>query len=100
MSYGFGTWDASGNDNNTGLVKINAVAVWVVSATQTGSQSYPVPAGYSLDVLFQPGGEVVGSGRRRISVSGGQVTISAVGDGDFSDGTIPNYAGTILIYAR
>lgn len=99
MGYGFATWDANGIDNNTGLVKINAVGIWVVDATETGARTFYRPSGYSLFALYQPAGDVL-EGRRRITVSGDTVTISAAGSGDFSEGTIPNYPGAILVYAR
>ena len=61
MAFGFGTWDASGVDNNTGLVKINALAVMPIDATSNYNQTFSLPAGYSLDYLFQASGEQSGS---------------------------------------
>lgn len=99
MAYGFGTWDANGVDNNTGLVKINALGVMQVSAGYTGSQSFNLPSGYTMDFLVQQAG-AMGSGRRRISVSGNTITVSSAGSGDYSEGTWPATEANILAFAR
>ena len=99
MGWGFATWDANGVDNNTGLVKINALATLQASANTTGTFSYNLPDGYSLAFLLQPAGAY--SGRRKITVSGNTITLSNTGDGDYSANTYPRYdASFILIYAR
>lgn len=99
MAYGFGTWDANGVDNNTGLVKINALATLQADTNTAGTFSYALPSGYTLDFLIQPAGQY--TGRRRISVSGNSLVLSNVADTDYSAGTYPRYAMTfILIYAR
>lgn len=99
MAWGFATWDANGVDNNTGLVKINALATIQASNTTAGTFSYSVPAGYSLDFLVQPAGQY--TGRRRIQVSGGNIILTNVADTDYSAGTYPSYdMSFILIYAR
>lgn len=100
MGWGFGTWDANGVDNNTGLVKINALATIRADASTTGSFSYAVPSGYSLSFLVQAGGPF-SAGRRKITISGGVVTLANTTDTDYSAGTYPRYATSfILIYAR
>jgi len=99
MAYGFGTWDASGVDNNTGLVKINALATLQADTNTAGTFSYSLPSGYTLDLLIQPAGQY--TGRRRILVSGNSLLLTNVGDTDYSSGTYPRYAMSfILIYAR
>lgn len=100
MAYGFGTWDANGVDNNTGLVKINALGTLVIDATSNYSQSFSLPAGYTLDFLFQPSGDRSGSGRKRISVSGSSILVAQIDSGDYSNGTYPNVSGSVLAFAR
>lgn len=99
MGYGLGTWDASGVDNNTGLVKINSLAVLQASNATAGTFTYSLPAGYTMDFLVQPAG--VYTGRRRIAVSGSSLVLSNVSDTDYSAGTYPRYdMSFILVYAR
>lgn len=99
MAWGFGTWDANGVDNNTGLVRINALATLQAASGTTGTFTFALPSGYTLDFLVQPGG--VATGRRRIVVSGSALILTNVSDTDFSTGTYPRYAMTfILAYAR
>lgn len=100
MAYGFGTWDASGVDNNTGLVKVNALGVMAIDATSNYSQPFAVPAGYTLDYLFQPSGDRNGNGRKKIYVSGGSIVVSQVGSGDYSEGTFPNAPGNVIVFVR
>lgn len=99
MAWGFATWDANGVDNNTGLVKINALATLQANNTLTGTFSYPLPSGYSLAYLVQAGGQA--TGRRKIQVSGNSLILTNVGDSDFSADTYPRYdTSFILVYAR
>jgi hypothetical protein len=100
MAYGFATWDANGVDNNTGLVKINALGVISIDATSNYSQAFSLPSGYSLDFLFQPSGDRNGSGRKRIYISGSSILVAQVNSSDYSNGTYPNVPGTILAFAR
>ena len=98
--FGFGVWNASGVDINTGFVKINAIGSNSIPQDFTGNLSYPLPAGYTLDFLFQPAGQPSTSRRKRISVSGNTVSITEVGGGDYSPGTYPWVVGNLLAYAR
>jgi len=100
MAYGFGTWDANGVDNNTGLVKVNALGVMSIDATSNYNQAFPLPPGYSLDYLFQPNGDRNGNGRKKIYTSGASVVVSQVASSDFSSGTFPNVPGNILVFVR
>lgn len=100
MAYGFGTWDANGVDNNTGLVKINALGTLAIDSTSNYSQSFSLPSGYTLDYLFQPSGDRSGNGRKSISISGNTVVVSQVASDDYSNGTFPNVPGTVLAFAR
>jgi len=100
MAYGFGTWDANGVDNNTGLVKVNALGVMSIDATSNYNQAFSLPSGYSLDYLFQPNGDRNGSGRKRIYSSGANMIVSQVSSSDYSAGTFPNVPGNILVFVR
>lgn len=97
--YGFATWDANGVDNNTGIVKINAIASLSADVNTSGSFSYGLPSGYTMDFLIQPAGKF--TGRRRIQISGNVITLTNVADNDYSSDTYPRYDYSfILIYAR
>lgn len=99
MGWGFATWDANGVDNNTGLVKINSLGVFQADSNTAGTYNFTLPSGYTLAFLVQPAG--VFSGRRRITVSGGSITLANVADNDYSAGTYPRYSQSfILVYAR
>lgn len=100
MAYGLQTWDANGRDNNTGIVRVLAIGTWKVDAVQSGSASFTVPAGYTMGYLFQATQITSGSKRRRVTISGGRVTLTAVGDGDYSAGTESAIAGNYLFFAR
>lgn len=100
MAYGFGTWDAGGVDNNTGLVKVNALGVMSIDATSNYNQAFSLPSGYSLDYLFQPSGDRNGTGRKKIYTSGANVVVSQVASSDFSSGTFSNVPGNILVFVR
>lgn len=99
MGWGFATWDANGVDNNTGLVKINSLGVLQAGNTTAGTFSYALPSGYSLAFLVQPAG--VYTGRRSITVSGGNLILANVADDNYSANTYPRYdMSFILVYAR
>lgn len=100
MAYGFGTWDANGVDNNTGLVKINALGVMPIDATSNYTQAFSLPEGYSLDYLFQANGDRSGNGRKKIYSSGANIVVNQVASSDYSSGTFPNVPGNILAFAR
>ncbi|UIL51508.1 hypothetical protein LZU96_14905 [Pantoea agglomerans] len=100
MGYGLGTWDSNGIDNNTGLVRILAVGTWTVSEQQTGSINFIIPSGYVMDYLFQSSQISFSTNRRRVTINGGLVTLSAVGGGDFSSGTEAANAGYYLFFLR
>ena len=100
MAYGFGTWDASGVDNNTGLVKINALGTLSIDATSNYNQAFALPSGYTLDFLFQPNGDRSGSGRKRITATGSTIQVMQIDSGDYSNGTYPNVPGNVLAFAR
>lgn len=101
MAYGFGTWDANGVDNNTGLVRINALGTLSIDASSNYNQAFALPSGYVLDYLFQPTGEPSSTtARKSISVSGSSIVVSQVSGSNYSNGTFPNVPGFILAFAR
>lgn len=100
MAYGFATWDANGVDNNTGLVKINAIGVVSIDATSNYNQAFSLPSGYILDYLFQASGDRSGTGRKKIYVDGPRIVVSQVSSGDYSASTFPNVPGNILLFVR
>lgn len=100
MAYGFGTWDANGVDNNTGLVKVNALGTMAIDATSNYSQSFSLPSGYTMDFLFQPNGDRNGAGRKSIYISGNTLFVSQVASDNYLNGTFPNVPGTVLAFAR
>ncbi len=88
-NWGFGTWDAQGRDTNTGIVRILvAGTLEVANGQQSGSFSFQVPAGYYLDYTFQANMGTSPRGRRRVSISGNNFSISSAGDSDYSTGTL------------
>ncbi|WP_312838420.1 hypothetical protein [Pantoea piersonii] len=100
MAYGFGTWDAGGVDNNTGLVKINALGIMSVDATSNYSQAFSLPSGYAIDYLFQPNGDRSGGGRKVITVSGNVISVTQTSSDNYANATYPNVPGVILVFAR
>lgn len=99
--WGIRTWDANGVDNNTGLVRVLVKGFFSVSAgQQSGSSSISLPSGYVLDYLFQPSTGTLNTTRRRVTISGGTLTISSVADSDFSTGTQAALGGNFLLYVR
>ncbi len=101
MAYGLQTFDGNGADNNTGIVRILALGTFSVGQEQSNSATFTVPAGYRMDYLFQSHQATGGTASRRlITISGGTISLSAVGNGDFSAGTQNAMAGYFLLYAR
>ncbi len=99
--WGFGTWDSSGKDTNTGIVRILSAGTLVVTNGQkSGSFTFPVPSGYRLDYNFQANMDAAPLGRRRITISGNTATISAAGDTDYSTGSLQAFAGIFLFFIR
>lgn len=99
-NWGVATWDANGADNNTGLVRVLVLGTaTLIDGQTTGSWSYTVPAGMRIDYLFQNTSTVGTMDRRRFTVNGGTVSISAAGT-DFSAGTEPRSAGRVVFYLR
>lgn len=98
--WGIATWDANGVDNNTGIVRVLVLGTATLAEGQvTGSWSYTVPAGMRIDYLFQNTASAGTMDRRRFSINGGTVSISAVG-ADYSAGTEPRSAGRVVFYLR
>jgi hypothetical protein len=101
MAFGIQTWDANGNPNNYGLVPVSVVGFFAVSAgQQSGTASYPVPAGFVLDILQVCTGETYSQTRRTVTVSGGNITIGAAADTNFGVNTYPAIGGFIIAFLR
>lgn len=98
--WGIATWDANGVDNNTGIVRVLVLGTATLTEGQTtGSWSYTVPAGMRIDYLFQNTAASGTMDRRRFTINGGTVSISAAGT-DYSVGTEPRSAGRVVFYLR
>lgn len=101
MSFGIQTWDVNGKPNNYGLVPVSVVGFFPVAQNQqSGSVSFPVPAGFVMDVLQAFSGETYTNIRRTVTVSGGNITVGAAGDADFGANTYPALAGHIIAFLR
>ncbi|WKZ94123.1 hypothetical protein P0E69_09735 [Chimaeribacter arupi] len=78
MAIGIQTWDANGVPNNTGIVPVLVAGTLYLGAGQNaGSWNYPIMAGYGLGYIMSPvTGESISGTRRRVTISGGSVTLS------------------------
>ena len=102
MSWGIQTWDANGKVNNYGLVPVSVLGFFsVTNGQQLGSATYTIPTGFVMEVLQVCADSNYTTKRRKITVSGGTVTISAASsDIDFGANTFPAVAGFIIAYLR
>ncbi|MEL4014401.1 hypothetical protein [Dryocola clanedunensis] len=101
MTWGIQTWDANGKPNNYGLVPVSVVGFFAVGQNQqSGSVSYPVPAGFVMDVLQVCSGETYTQTRRTVTVSGGNISIGAAADDNFGTNTYPAIAGFVIAFLR
>lgn len=101
MSWGIQTWDANGNQNNYGLVPVSVLGFFsVTNGQQSGSASYTLPSGFVMEILQVSSDAAYTTVRRKINISGGSVSISAVSELDFSANTYPAVAGFIIAYLR
>lgn len=101
MGWGIQTWDANGNKNNYGLVPVSMLGFFsVTNGQQSGSASYTLPSGFVMEILQVSSDAAYTTTRRKINISGGSVSISAVSDTDFSANTYPAVAGFIIAYLR
>jgi len=102
MAFGFGTWDANGNYNNTGLVPVNILGYYRIGEnTLNASYAFSVPAGYSLKFLVMPDSSSDGTGdnRRRIYVSGNSVIVEPAANNVSGTDRFPLNAMYIMGYA-
>lgn len=98
MSIGIVMWSASGSPNNYGIKPVPVVGFISLAAGQnTGSWSFPVPAGHKLDVIEVPTGYAYDAGERYVSVSGNTISLSPVGGGNFRMLANPGY---IIVYIQ
>ncbi|MDR3431036.1 MAG: hypothetical protein P4L95_03860 [Rouxiella aceris] len=98
-NWGIQTWDASGVQNNTGLVPVLVIGTVYMSLGQvSGSYAYSVPAGFQVAAIQSPiTGDAFSGSRRRITASGNVVTLSDAA-GDYSAGTISADEGWLIVY--
>lgn len=99
-NWGVATWDENGVDNNTGIVRVLVLGTATLTDGQaSGSWNFTVPAGMTIGYLFQNTSSAGTVDRRRFSVTGGTISISAV-SGDYSNGTECRSAGRVIFYLR
>lgn len=95
MTWGVQTWDANGVPNNYGIKPVSVNGTQLLAAGQkTGGWSVNVPAGLRLNFYHvinhsDTASAGLGTGRRRIIVSGNTVTVSAAGDTEYAADTFP-----------
>ena len=93
MAWGVQTWDANGNPNNYGIKPVSVYGRQLLTDGQnSGTWTIPVPSGLRLNFYHVlnnsdtlSGG--MGSGRRRVKVSGNTLTVSAAGDTEYAADT-------------
>jgi len=97
--WGIQTWDANKNPDNTGIVQVLVVATVYLSAGQvSGTYSYSVPTGFKVTAIQSPiTGDAYSGSRRKITGSGGAITISDA-NGDYSAGTYTADECWLIIY--
>lgn len=102
MAWGFGTWDANGVDNNTGLVPVNALGYYrIAENVLNATYSFTVPSGRTLKFIAMPDSNTDGTGnnRRRIYVSGNNVIVEPAANNVSGVDRFPLNAMYILGYA-
>lgn len=100
--YGFQSWGASGVPNNYGIKPVSVLTYIALSNGQkSGAWSFNIPTGFKLNYYHinndTSNSGALGNGRRRISVSGGALTISAAGDYEYSAETYPASQAFLVI---
>ena len=97
VEYGVQTSDASGKVNNYGIKPVSVCGFLQLAVNQkTGSFSVDLPPGCKLTYFQVMNDDKWGTGRRKISISGGTATVSSVGDTDYSAGTEPAVAAYLI----
>lgn len=100
MGFGFQTWNAQGQPNNTGIVKVFAVGTVGLGADQrTGSWGFNVPSGYALDWIFTANGENYTNTRRRVNITGNVITLTDATN-DYSPGTDSALPGWLVAFIK
>lgn len=100
--FGFAGWKESGIKNNYGIKPISVLGYFsVTNGQQSGNATYTIPSGFIMEVLQVCADSNYTTTRRKVTVSGGTVTISAASaDTDFGANTFPAVAGFIIAYIR
>lgn len=103
MAWGVQTWDKNGSPNNYGIKPVSVYGTLLLSNGQkSGTWTIPVPAGLKLNYYHvsnasetSSGG--LGSGRRRVTVSGSTITVSSAGDTEYAADTYPAARAFLII---
>lgn len=95
--YGVATWDGNGRPNNYGIKPVSVSGTLQLSRGQkSGSYSVAVPPGCKLTYFQISNDTGYSTERRKVNISGGSVTISSVGDTDYSANTEPAIAAFLI----
>lgn len=99
--WGFGVWDANGQDVNKGLLPTLVLSyVALASGQLNGSWSLNVPSGTRLNFHFLLNGNENGDGdRRSITVNGNTVNMSAAASTATGDNIFPPGAAWLIFWA-
>lgn len=96
--YGIATWDSSGNYNNFGIVPVSVIDALTLARDQvSGTYYYTVPNGCYISCIQVMMDDRHSVSRRRISVSGGVISISPANQNDFSAGTEPAVSASVIV---
>lgn len=80
-TFGIATWDANGKANNYGIKPSVVVGYISLSSGQvSGTYTFTVPTGCKLSYAMTLDYGTISSTRRKISISGGTVSISSAGN--------------------
>lgn len=100
--YGVQTWGANGVPNNYGIKPVSVLSsLLLINGQKSGSWTFTVPAGLKLNYYhIQNGNGDAGglnSGRRKVTISGGIITVSAAGDSEYLANTFPAGRAFLII---
>lgn len=99
MAWGIQTWDANGVKNNYGIKPTMVLGrATVTSFSQSGTWSFAIRSGYVLKYVQAPLENVNTGLRRKFTVSGGKITCSPAGTGQYEINTEPAIAAVLVFY--